>query len=288
MTPTLHTVQPNTPEWLELRKGYRTASEFPIVLGISPFTTREKFKLIKAGIATQWYSAAMRRGHETEAKTREWANKHFGLVFDEQIWTRGQYLASLDGIDAGVVLEIKASTYTYKSIENGEIPAYYAAQIQQQLFCSGAEKAYLVAFCPKTERYIASDPIFPDPTFLATADAAWAEFDAMPLPDGPADASDNLNLALKLDDYASLKEKIERLTEQLDALREEILTFKAPDRSVLCRGHEIVYKRPATKVDYRTACKDAKLDLKPYTTTASEPSYAIKIAPPVFAPDEEE
>ena len=29
---------PNTPEWLEARKKYRTASEAPIVCGISPFT----------------------------------------------------------------------------------------------------------------------------------------------------------------------------------------------------------------------------------------------------------
>ena len=47
-----HDVQPNTEEWLALRKQYRTASEAAIVMGISPWTTREDFKLIKLFILT--------------------------------------------------------------------------------------------------------------------------------------------------------------------------------------------------------------------------------------------
>ena len=58
----LHLEQ-NSQEWLDARKKYRTASEAAIVLGISPFTSVDDFKLIKAGVKQQYYSAAMKQGH---------------------------------------------------------------------------------------------------------------------------------------------------------------------------------------------------------------------------------
>ena len=64
----------NTPEWLEARKKYRTASEAAIVLGISPFTTVEKFKSIKAGLVKQYYSKAMEQGHIQEDQIRQAAS----------------------------------------------------------------------------------------------------------------------------------------------------------------------------------------------------------------------
>ena len=66
-----HDVKPNTPEWLELRTQYRTASEAAIVMGISPFTTPLKFKMIKEGLAKQYYSKAMQDGHRLEDQVQE-------------------------------------------------------------------------------------------------------------------------------------------------------------------------------------------------------------------------
>lgn len=280
-------LQPNTPEWLEARANYRTASEAPIVLGISPFVTREKFKLIKAGIAKQFYSRAMQRGHEQEAQIREWANRQFSRNFREEVWVREGYLASLDGIDDGVVLEIKTSTRTFNEINDGKIPPYYLAQIQQQLYCCGADRAHLVAYCPSTQRYAASAPIYPDEAAMTKIAQAWAEFDAMPMPDGPIDASDNVTLLRDFEQYAAIKREIERMEAAAEEIRARILEFKAPDRPVVCNGYQIVVKAGASRVDYKKAATDAKLDLTAYKTQG-EPTYSLKLAPAPFEVDPDE
>lgn len=278
---------PNTPEWLEARKKYRTASEAPIVCGISPFTTPEKFKLIKAGLAKQYYSKAMQQGHELEDMSRQWANAQFGRDFKEEIWVNYGYLASLDGIDGDTIVEIKTSSRTYADVVAGNVPDYYELQIQQQLYCSPATKAYLIAYCPKTNRFAASEPITPRIEAMQQIENGWAAFDAMPIPDGDIDAGDNLDLLRAFEKYATLKSEVEQITAEMETIKEKIMAYAA-ERTVNCRGYSIVYKKPATKVDYRKACKDAKIDLANYTTTAEEPSYMLRMAPPPFQADEDE
>lgn len=283
-----HDVAPNTPEWLELRKGFRTASEAAIVLGISPFTTPKKFKQIKAGVAKQFYSKAMALGHEKEEMIREWAEERLGKKFLEEIWTCGKYLASLDGrASDGTVLEIKCSSHTYNSLTNGEMPEHYLSQIQQQLFCSGGEEAYLAAWCPKTDQYVISDVIHFDPGFMDRVDAAWAEFDAMPVPEGDVDVSDNQTLEQLFIEYQSLKEEKEDLDVRMGLIKDSILEFAAPDRAVVCRGYRISYVKPTTRVDYKKAATDAKLDLEPYTKIAPAGSYTLKMAPPPFEAEDD-
>ncbi len=102
----LHLEQ-NSQEWLDARKQYRTASEAAIVLGISPFTSVADFKLIKAGVKQQYYSAAMQQGHDLEDRVRQLSNRHFGLDFKDECWVNGRYMASLDGIDGDTLGELK-------------------------------------------------------------------------------------------------------------------------------------------------------------------------------------
>jgi putative phage-type endonuclease len=282
-------IEPNTPEWLKLRESFRTASEAAIVLGISPFTSIKDFKLIKAGLKKQYYSAAMRRGHELEDSVRQRVEAMFNCTFGEAIYTRGPYLASLDGYDpiAGCVLEIKVSKRTYTDIKDGHVPPYYAAQIQQQMYCSGAQVAYLAALNPDNDEIALSDPIAPDRQAMRKIEQAWEAFDAMPLPDGPVQADENIDLLRTLEEYATLKRRIEAMEEDLEAIKARVLAFKAADRSVTCRGYTLEYRAPAAKTDYRKACRDNGIDLSKYQSKG-EPVWAIKLAPPIFEADDNE
>ena len=268
-------VQQNTPEWLEARKNYRTASEAAIVLGISPFTTREKFKLIKAGLARQYYSKAMAQGHIQEDQIRKAASKHFGRDFQEQSWVRDNYMASLDGIDGEMLVEIKNSSWTFNHLKNGTVEPHYLAQIQQQLYCSPAEYGYLVAHCPKTGEYAYSGKIYPDDRAMIEIAEAWDRFDRMPVPEGDLDLSDDTGLLALLERYATLKHEADHLTKELASLRPEILEF-APGRTVVCNGHKIAFRRGAKKTNYKKACEDAGLDLSSYQTTG-KPTFAISV-----------
>jgi putative phage-type endonuclease len=277
-------LQPNTPEWLEARSNYRTASEAAIVCGVSPFTTPEKFKLIKAGLVKQYYSAAMRRGHDLEDKTRQWASVLLHRDFKEEVWVNGEYLASLDGIDGDILIEIKTSDFTYHHIKEGHVEEHYWLQIQQQLACSPASIGFLVAYSPKKDAFAISDPIEPDASAMVRIAAAWEQFDAMPLPEGNLDLSDNIDLRLLFERYTTLKHEADRISEEMAEVKATLLSY-APERTVDCNGNQILFRKGATRVDYKSACTDHKIDLEPYQEE-SAPTYSIKLAPSPFEAEE--
>jgi len=267
-----HDLQPNTPEWLELRKGFRTASEAPIVLGISPFQTPENFKLIKAGLKKQYYSKAMELGHTLEDQVRQHAGAHFDLNFKEEIWTRGKYLASLDGIDGDVLVEIKVSDHTYNALHDGVIPEYYYAQVQQQLHCSPAKVGYIYAYSPKKDAYIHSAPIEEMPMYMESIEEAWENFDAMPVPE-KIDFSEDGSVVNLFHEYQSLKRKADELKERMETVKEKLVE-RAQDHSIEAAGYKLTKSKPRTSYDYSKACKDAKLDLSKYEKVGN-PSWTI-------------
>ena len=273
-------MEPNTPEWLEARKNYRTASEAAIVCGISPFTTPEKFKLIKAGLVKQYYNKAMADGHAQEEQIREWAGRELGMDFKEEVWVNGGYLASLDGIDGTTLVEIKNSAFTYNHLAAGHVEEHYWLQIQQQLFCSPAEVGYLVAHNPKTGQYAISELITPDPAAMVRIDDAWKVFDEMPMPEGDLNLDDNLDLLVLFERYATMKMEADDVKARMDTLKAQILAF-SPERSASCRGHKVIYKKGATRVDYKKAATDAQLELAEYEKQGA-PSYSINLAKSPF------
>lgn len=271
-----HDVQPNTPEWLELRKEYRTASEAPIVAGISPWTTPNDFKLIKAGLKKQFYSKAMRRGHELEEQVRQHANKAFCKEFKEEIWTNGQYLASLDGIADGIVLEIKVSDHTYNALAEGTVPEYYYLQIQQQLYCSGAHTAYLYAYSPKKDEYICSYSIHPMGGFKERMDSLWDLFNSMPIPNNtPTDYSGDGEVLELFSEYEYLKQQADELKDKMDIIKAQLVE-KAGDKTLVAGDFKLEYRKGSTTYDYRAAAKAAKLNLEQYKKEGS-PTFVVKL-----------
>jgi hypothetical protein len=59
----------------------------------------------------------------------------------------------------------------------------------------------------------------------------------------------------------------------------------APERTVDCNGNQILFRKGATRVDYKSACADHKIDLEPYEKE-SAPTYSIKLAPSPFEVEE--
>lgn len=274
----LHLEQ-NTPEWLEARKQYRTASEAAIVLGISPFKKPLAFKMERAGLKKSYYSAAMRRGHELEDKVRNHAEGFFGRAFNPECWVNGQYMASLDGIDEtrDTVLEIKVSDRTFKDLADGNIPEYYYAQIQQQLYCSPATVGYLYVYSPERDEYICSAPIEQLPMYMDSVEEAWSKFDQIELDEHtPVDRSDDGRIINLFGEYAGLKRKAEQIEARMKQIK-ELLEAEAGERSLVASGFELKRTAPAARYDYKQAATDAGVDLEAYKKPAGKPSYSIKI-----------
>lgn len=268
-------VQQNTPEWLEARKGYRTASEAAIVCGVLPFTTVLNFQKIKAGLKKQFYSTAMKRGHDMEDQARKLCDERLGRTFRDECWVRSDYMASLDGIDGDVLVEIKVSKWTYRDIMDGKIPDYYWLQIQQQLYCSPASVGYLAALDPDTGKLALSDPIAEDEQAMVRIEQAWLDFLALPPPVPDVDWTGD-GVAIKLfERFATAKALAEEAKTTMDSIKAELIAL-SESRSGYCEAGKLTKKAGAKRTDYKKAASDAGLDLSGYVTEG-KPSYAVTL-----------
>ena len=274
-------LKPNTPEWLEARKAYRTASEAPIVCGISPFQTPEKFKMIKLGLAKQYYSKAMADGHKYEDQVRQWANKELGYNFKEEIWVNGDYLASLDGIDGETLIEIKVSERTFDDIKAGRLPEYYLTQMQQQMYCSPATRGFLVAYSKKRDDYVASTLILEDPRYMKHIEDSWGLFDLIEIDEHtPLDRSEDRRIVELFNRYDRLKAELDTVKMAMELTKEELIK-EAGDRSLVAGDFKLVRSKPTTRYDYKKAATDAKVDLDKYKSEG-KPTFSVKLPPNPF------
>ena len=269
----LHLEQ-NSQEWLDARKQYRTASEAAIVLGISPFTSVADFKLIKAGVKQQYYSAAMQQGHDLEDRVRQLSNRHFGLDFKDECWVNGRYMASLDGIDGDTLVELKVSDRTYRDLKDGIMPAYYHAQVQQQLYCSPAEIGYIVAYSPEADEIAISDRIELDYAVIDKIEAAWEAFDEMEVPE-VADMSNNGAVMELFQRYAKIKAETERAKDEMDEIKKGLIEHSS-DKSLTAGDFKLTKGKPRVTYDYKKAATKAGVDLEQYRKD-SEGTWTISV-----------
>ena len=148
-------IQQKTPEWYEFRRRHIGASDSPIIMGDSPFTTKEELWSQKVFDVRKDTTHAMQRGIDLEPKAREFFIKETGievfpLVAEDD--THPFLSASFDGIslDGKTILEVKCP-----STQGGvnRFPDIYTAQFQKQMYIAGVnEMHYLAYFMIKEDR----------------------------------------------------------------------------------------------------------------------------------------
>lgn len=143
----------NTPEWLEMRKHHLGASDAPVIMGVSPWTTpyqlwEEKLDL-RPSRPMNW---GMERGQSMEPVARQELEKMTGLVFSAQVKfhaTIPWMMASLDAIDphGAHIAEIKCpGKEDHEQALAGALPEKYIPQIQHQLEVCELEMGYYFSF----------------------------------------------------------------------------------------------------------------------------------------------
>jgi putative phage-type endonuclease len=142
-----------SPEWHEHRRIHRNASETPVVLGFSPWTTPYQLWQVKLGLVEPMVTAAMRHGSEVEPVARAAYERQTGVIMQPLVVVDGDYSASLDGLTlkGDRLLEIKSpvkgrDSTLWKTVELGRLPEYYQVQVQHQLMVAGAGVADLFVF----------------------------------------------------------------------------------------------------------------------------------------------
>lgn len=174
-------IQQNTPEWLELRKSKIGASDAPVIMGDSPWTTPYQLWLEKTGQSEgRPQNYAMRRGHEMEPIARDYFQRATGMWFEPEVVIsseRDWMMASLDGISlgGGELLEIKnPGVEDHEEAKKGRVPKKYVAQNQHALCASGGNLLYYFSY--RSPEDTATVEVKPDLEYIEKLLAAEEEF----------------------------------------------------------------------------------------------------------------
>lgn len=141
-----------TPEWLEMRKTKVGASDAPVIMQVSPWTTPYQLWQQKLGLAENKSNFAMQRGLEMESKARDAFEQMTGIMIQPKVKMHKDLdwmMASLDGIDIEEkhVVEIKCpGSEDHAIAQSGNIPDKYFPQVQHQMEVCGLEEAYYFSF----------------------------------------------------------------------------------------------------------------------------------------------
>lgn len=133
-----------SPNWLEFRRLHVGASDSATVMGLNPWHTKLQLWQEKCLGWTKEVNNAMRRGTQMEEQARKAYELHSGLLVQPMVAEDDIYpfiSASFDGIsiDFENVVEIKCGKASHKLAQHGEIPSYYYAQCQQQMYVAGVQ-----------------------------------------------------------------------------------------------------------------------------------------------------
>lgn len=140
-------------EWLEFRKSKIGASDAPIIMKESPWTTPYQLWLDKVfDISNNKRSAAMDRGINLEEEARNLFEKQTGIIVFPMVKLNPEIdwmMASLDGIDIEEknIVEIKCpNKIDHAMAESGVVPKKYIPQLQHQLAVCHLDMAYYFSF----------------------------------------------------------------------------------------------------------------------------------------------
>jgi putative phage-type endonuclease len=171
-------LQQGTPEWLEMRKDCIGASDAPIIMGVSPWTTPYELWTYKMGLAEPKMNSAMRRGSAMEEDARQAFNKEHNVLVTPKVYFHSDYrwmMASFDGQSQCKMVEIKCPGKEDHEIAlKGQIPEKYFPQLQHQILVGRSERVWYFSYRSPTD-YI-SIPVESDDDYIEKMLEAEKEF----------------------------------------------------------------------------------------------------------------
>ncbi|MDX1471961.1 MAG: YqaJ viral recombinase family protein [Flavobacteriaceae bacterium] len=162
-------MQQNTKEWLEWRNKGLGASDAPIIMGVSPWTTRLELWEQKLGLrpppAENYW---MTRGKQLEPKALIGFNFRQEDNYKPVLAQHEKYpflRASLDGWNGKRVVEVKCPGKKAHDIAKGKgvVPEYYMPQCQHQMMITGTDWMWYTSFreastdCPSIDIKVYAD-----------------------------------------------------------------------------------------------------------------------------------
>ena len=290
-----------TPEWLAARRELVTATDIPVLLGLSPYKCEQDLADEKAGATTQAETVRMRIGkalepliaqeysRETGRTTRRWDE----LVRHPQI---GWAAASPDYRTVGRrdrrIVELKWSASRTRFADG--LPQDIEAQVRWQLGCTGYPAADVAALVGDELRIFGVE--HDEATFAGLVDIA-ADFRRRLAEGGPfAQSADSLKRRYPVDDGTELtadpdveqavaaliavRGRLELLKADEDQLEQAIKTRMAEAATLRGPGWHITWKRTrdVEQTDWRSLA-DGLLRQLPETERTALVGRATTVKP---------
>jgi putative phage-type endonuclease len=271
-------VEQGTEEWLKWRKTLITATDCPVIMGSSPWSTPYKCWQNKLGLlGDQAPNAAMQRGKELEPLAREWFSKTI-CEMNPKVIESSEYSfigASLDGISnlGNHILEIKCGSEKLHALaKDGIIPEYYKDQIQHQLLVTRAGSCFYVSFDGIDGIIIRVEP---DPTFaerfLKKARDFWkcvanAEPPAMSQKDYK-DMTLEPKWELYTNMYKNIEDSIKKMETQKSLIRQTLISL-CENQSCQGNGLKVINQASKGRIDYDEVKELKGIDLEKYRKPA--------------------
>ena len=267
-------LEQGTPEWLQARFDYITASQVPVILGLSPYQTPiELFeeKLMRIQNPPEGEKAWLfQRGYEVESLDRDWANKELKRAFNPMVLLSDrlpELMASLDGfcLESNEILEVKyVGKQKLREISNGDIPTHHGAQVQAQLLVSGAGRCIYFASDGKES---VRQEILPDLSEFESIAQEVKSF-AKRIRDGNAPELSERDFLVvsdpEFEELRKVKDQITLLDAQFDELKTKLLNKYTENKRVRCNGVSIVRSLRKGTIQYKNVEALKNVDLEKY------------------------
>lgn len=250
-------------EWHTWRASGIGASDSPIIMGVSPWSTRKQLWLEKTtGKRRDQANAATRHGHEKENEVRLWAEMLFGIALppacfesDDYSWLR----ASLDGIssDNKIAIEIKCPYKNFKDHElarQQKIPAKYKWQLVHQMLAANLQQMYYISFDGKDKQCV---PFQLDAGMAAELISELEDFKLMI--DEKREPENSVAEAVKIEDenwlelarnYASIDRQIKLLEARRSGMRAALCDMAGDHAKITGSGITISRLERRGQIDY--------------------------------------
>lgn len=173
----------NTEAWHAWRATGIGGSDAGTIMFESAYDSIYSLWAQKVGLrARKKENAAMKRGHELEAKGRVLYCKQVGEFLPVACMQHDEHkfmLASLDGYCEDLAFELKCpkTARTHRLVREGQIPRTYYAQCQHNLAVSGCKELHFVSYYPPDQQMpLAAVKVLPDEAYLRELIAAERTF----------------------------------------------------------------------------------------------------------------
>ena len=218
--------------WLQMRMEHVTASNVAAIMGKCPYKTALQYGTeLLTKVSTAKESYVFRKGHEAEAKAREWTQNHFKMELPSAVVRSLKYpylVASLDGIyeEKEIIFEAKlVSREALAAVKQyAPIADHHRIQIQTQLLITGYSEAIYFVVDPDGNSALltlVSDTAF-QAEILAHTRSFWEKLKQGELP-SPSDRDVRQVKDTRFEELAQLDRVIKDLTTRYDNLKKTLI-----------------------------------------------------------------